>query len=120
MEPTIGAPEAPRRRRGAQPGNTNARTSGFFARAKLTAHSRELFGLVGEGSLEDDIDLLRVEMARLVESGDYDPRALAALARALSAHALAAARLTRRDDRDHMNDALNLVLADVLAMRKST
>lgn len=108
----------PRRRRGAQPGNTNALKHGFYGRARLTAHTLELLEQAREhGALADDVALLRVEMARLVSSGDYDPRALAALARAIAAHEAAIARLGA-PERNQLTNAVENVLADVLALKE--
>lgn len=103
-----------RRRRGAQPGNSNARKHGFYAAARLTAQQAELLARARAGaSLDDDIDLLRVEMARLVTSGDYDPRAVAALATAVTRAELARHRITGADDRAAMMSALRSVLSDL-------
>lgn len=72
------------RRRGGQPGNTNALKHGFYARAQVTRHTVDLLELARQhGSIDDDTDLLRTAIARLVEQGDYDGKELAALARAL-------------------------------------
>lgn len=104
------------RRQGAQPGNQNA---SLAERAKLTAHTRELLAVTPDGTdhpaaLQGDIDLLRVEMFRLVEAGDYDPRALAALARALATHVALAAKLSTTQT-TALEAATDNVLADVLA-----
>jgi hypothetical protein len=116
MPTTSPPPPAPAepRKRGGQAGNTNALTHGFYRKAKLTAHALSLIALAREhGNIADDIDLLRVEIARLIESGDYDPRALAALAKVLITAELARHRITGGDDKRDMMSALDAVLADV-------
>lgn len=106
----------PRRRPGAQPGNRNA---ALFERAKLTAHTRELLAVAPDGgdqpaALQADIDLLRVEMVRMVANGDYDARALAAVARAIATHTALVARLSATES-SALDGAVDNVLADVLA-----
>jgi hypothetical protein len=101
------------RRRGGQPGNTNALRHGFYARASLTLHTRELLGHASEATLQDDIDMLRVEIARLIERGDYDPQHLAALSRALTAAVTAEAKLSK-PQADALGSAVENVLRDVL------
>lgn len=110
------APDPPRRARGGQPGNTNALRHGFYARARLTARTTQLLGEAREhGSLQDDIDLLRVEIARMFESGDVDPRNLAALSKALTAAIALDARLGA-SERSELDSAVDNVLADVRSL----
>lgn len=101
------------RRRGGQPGNTNALRHGFYARAQLSVRRRQLHGFAHEATLQDDVDMLRVEIARLIEAGDYDPHALAALSRALTAAVTAEAKLTK-PQADKLTEAVDNVLRDVL------
>ena len=105
-----------KRRRGGQPGNQNARTHGFYARAKLSAERLRLLTEAREhGSVADDIALMRTEIARLIadSGGDYDRGELAALARALISAESLHYKLTGGADRDRLLAALDSVLADV-------
>ena len=107
----------PTPKRGAQPGNRNAAGPGFYARARLTAARTELLADARQnGSLADDVALLRMEIATMVRVGGYDGRTLAAIAKAIVAAELAAHKMTGGDDRNAMMDALNAVLADVQAL----
>lgn len=112
------ADDAPRKR-GGQPGNTNALRHGFYSRALLSRHTRELLegaqALRGELSVSDEIDVLRVAIARLLESGDLMPFELAALANALVKAELARAKLSGTPAANSAMAALDTVLADVRA-----
>lgn len=103
----------PKRQRGAQPGNTNALRHGAYARAKLTAHTLELLADAKGRSPADLCDLLWVEILRCLESGDYDPRNVAALATALTRAELAAMRLAGTDADTKLTNAIQNALADV-------
>lgn len=107
------------RNRGAQPGNRNALRHGFYSQAKLGAERlRQMEASRTGGSSRDLVDLLRVELFRLVSVGDYDPFALAAVARALVAAELAAYRITGGNEKQAVYDALDAVLADVERSRR--
>ena len=54
------------RRRGAQPGNTNALKHGFYARAYRSGELADLDAMLTEG-LTDEISLLRVATRRVIE-----------------------------------------------------
>lgn len=107
------------RQRGAQPGNTNARTHGFYARLELTDKQRQLLDATDDVTSGDVVDMLRVELFRLIEVRDYDPRALAALARALWDGERTRHRITNADDKNAVRDALTAVLADVERAREA-
>lgn len=100
------------RRPGGQPGNTNAIRHALYARASLTAHTRELLELAPGAGLDDDIDLLRVEIARLVEQREYNPRDLAALMRAVVDAELARQKLGA-SAAAAMDSAMATVLDDI-------
>ena len=107
-----------RRSRGGQPGNTNASLRhGFYRRATLTAHSLELLedseAVGGPEGVASLIDILRMEIMRLVESNDYKREVLAALAKALTSAELARYRMTGGDDKHDAMAALDSVLNDV-------
>lgn len=100
--------------RGAQPGNSNALKHGFYRRARLAAETVRLIDASREeGNSQDLVDLLRVETFRLVAVRDYDPVALAALARALVYAELAHHKIRGGDDKRAVFSALDEVLADV-------
>lgn len=107
------------RKRGGQPGNSNALRHGFYSRALLSKHTRELLegaaALRGELSVSDEIDVLRVAIARVLESGDLMPFELAALANALIKAELARAKLSGTPAAGAALSALDTVLADVRA-----
>lgn len=110
----------PRRQRGAQPGNTNARTHGFYSKVTFTDQQRELLDMADEVDDRSIIDMLRVEIFRGIQGGDYDPRALAALVKALWDGERTLHRITGADDKAAMRDALAAVLADVETARRET
>lgn len=111
------------RARGGQPGNTNAVSHGLYARAKLTAATTELLRASASESLGDavrgDIDILRVEMARMIVGGEYSPKDLAQLARAVAAHVSVLARV-QGPAKDTFMDAVDAVLADVRTLAASS
>ncbi len=110
-------PDDQPRRRGGQPGNSNALKHGAYARAHLTPHTVELLDAVtaDRGRLIDVVDILRVEMVRLVEEGDYKRMDLAALAQALIKASLADMKMSGGSAEDEAMHALDAVLADVRA-----
>lgn len=110
--PTPDAPSTPRRR-GAPPGNANAKRHGFYARLELTEQQRALLDESDSISTDDVIDALRVELFRLVTLSDYDPRALAALAKAIFDGERTRHRLAGNEHRSAVENAIGAVLADV-------
>jgi hypothetical protein len=111
--------EEPARKRGGQPGNSNALRHGFYSRALVSKHTRELLegarALRGELTVSDEIDVLRVAIARLLESGDLMPFELAALAQALIKANLAEQKLSGTAAANPAMAALDTVMADVRA-----
>lgn len=107
--------EQPQRKPGGQPGNGNAIRHAVYARASLTAHTRELLEFAPQQGIDAEIDLLRVEIIRLVERGDYNARDLAALMRVLIDAELARQRLGA-GAKAAADSAVDKVLADIQAM----
>jgi hypothetical protein len=63
-------PRVPRRRRGGQPGNTNALKSGLYARLFRASELARLQDIT-PASLQDEIDMFRLIIRRLIQrSGD--------------------------------------------------
>lgn len=61
----------PRRKRGAQPGNTNALQHGFYSPAMRQAEISDLRTLLEDaGRLDDEIAMLRVMARRLAETSE--------------------------------------------------
>lgn len=64
----------PRRKRGAQPGNKNALTHGFYSKTFAPAEDRDI-DAIDQISLDSEIDMLRVSIRRIFEltAGVSDP-----------------------------------------------
>lgn len=107
----------PPRKRGAQPGNTNADAfHGLYERANLTAHSLELLGLARDhGTLDDDINAMRMALARLLEHPDLDIKAVARLAQVLVNAEYARHRMSGTKDHADALDAIESTMADLRA-----
>ena len=105
--------QQPPRSRGAQPGNTNASAlRGLYSRANLTAHSLELLGLAREhGSIDDDIDAMRMLLARLFEDPNIDLRAVSRLAQVLVNAEFARHRMSGTADHQDALDAIEETMA---------
>lgn len=101
------------RKRGAQPGNQNARQRSFDHLLNLTDKELQLLDEATGLRDTDVIDLLRFELLRLISLRDFDHRALAALAKAIATAQLTQHKITGGDDRKDMFAALDAVLADV-------
>jgi hypothetical protein len=108
---------APRRKRGAQPGNKNALTHGFYSKTFAPAEDRDI-DAIRQISLDSEIDMLRVSIRRIFEltAGVSDPlqavRYVHVLTRAVTSldhlvirqHAL---HNTRTDLDDSLREALD-------------
>ena len=76
-------PGSPRRKRGGQPGNQNARKHGLVE-GRLTREQRNNFRAIRRaGSLSPDLDFLRVKVAALLTDPRAEPEALLRAARLL-------------------------------------
>ncbi len=80
-----GAADPPRRKRGARPGNQNARKSGFYGRSLPPTQQDALAEARQADSLVEEIAMLRVKISAFAANTDTDPdlilRAMSLLAR---------------------------------------
>lgn len=111
--------ESPRRR-GGQPGNSNARSTGFYSRALTNARALDLFRAAREqestDAIQDDIAMLRLQILQLVTSADgVDTKGLAALSRSLAAFYSVAQKLSPADA-STLGVGVEAVLAEVRAL----
>jgi hypothetical protein len=88
---------APRRKRGAQPGNLNALKHGFYSRHLRPQESADLEQLASPHDLQSEVALLRVMMRRLQAAADdlEDIRDFVRVLHSLSACAVRIAVLLR-------------------------
>ena len=101
-----------KRPRGGQPGNKNARTHGFYSRVLDEAEQRDLLDAAEIEGIDDEIALLRVKIAALIE---HDPNNLELLV--VAANTLARMVKTRyglnHKDGKGIKDAIAGVLRDI-------
>ncbi|MFC1935214.1 hypothetical protein ACFLX9_00360 [Chloroflexota bacterium] len=81
---TVGAPIAPLRMRGGQPGNRNARRHGFFARSLTPEEQDALSQALDLKDLVPEIALMRVKLMGLVSYRDTSPELIIKAARTLT------------------------------------
>ena len=86
------SPPASIRKRGGQPGNLNAATHGFYSRQLKPADLTEL-DQAQIASLDQEIELLRISIRRLIEMGS-EPQTIAEAADQLRTVCLAFQTLT--------------------------
>jgi hypothetical protein len=112
--------DSPPRRRGAQPGNTNAVKLGFYSRR---FKKRDLAGLdaTDPANLEEEIAIFRLQIRRVIELGQSndDPYFALAMLRALSVATHSLSRMVRVQNAIHppgsgVSDALSEAMADVI------
>jgi len=84
----------PKRRRGAPPGNSNALKHGFYARHYRKSDIADLDSRPSSAGLQDEINLLRVYIRRVVELS-HDAASLPEAVSLLRVLSLAATSLTR-------------------------
>ena len=89
---TEGAADPPRRKRGAKPGNQNARKHGFYAKSMTPEQQDALVKARQADFLAEEIAMLRVTISALAADPDTDPDLIL---RAMSL----LARMVRMDDR---------------------
>jgi hypothetical protein len=107
------------RKRGGQPGNSNAVKHGFYA-AHFKAGETEALGALGEGGVQDEIDMLRVTMRRLFGMIDQaeEPAAIAATLEILANVSTTIAGLLKSQrliegGQSSLSDALSQALSEV-------
>lgn len=83
--------QQPKRKRGAQPGNTNGLKHGFYSRAFRAGEAADLAAL-RDVQLLDEVNLLRVFLRRLAEAA-RDEADLETIIHSLNAAGLASSRL---------------------------
>jgi hypothetical protein len=108
---------APKRPRGAQPGNANAIKQGFYARQFRRAEIKDLQNLKTV-ELSDEISMLRVFMRRIVEKSNPDAPISEdiEILRVLSVAALSLSRLIRSQlvvTQSTFKDSLDDILKEV-------
>ena len=81
-----------KRKRGGQPGNTNALKHGFYAR-KFHELEAEDLQVALQGKLQDEIDMLRVTIRRVFDLATDETLDLEASSRALGTLGVASTRL---------------------------
>ena len=105
-----------KRKRGAQPGNTNALKHGLYARYFTQAEKDDL---KGQSILDSEIDMLRVAMQRLFSrTGNADEKTLTATLTALARVSASLARLIEanrriRDQDDALVDTINQAVSQI-------
>lgn len=107
-------PKTPKKQRGGQPGNQNARKHGFYSRAVDAAEALQLEDAAAVEGLDEEIAILRVRLRRLL--GECPDR--------LDLQLDAANTLTRmvktryqitKEQRRSLKDAIGKVLEEVAA-----
>ena len=74
----------PKRKRGAQPGNQNARTHRFYSRTLTPTETSALWPAANLQSADPAIAIIRVKLGSLLSHDPHNPRALAAATRLLT------------------------------------
>ncbi len=101
-----------KRKRGAQPGNTNALKHGFYSKALKEAEKIELEAARDLDGLDDEIALLRVKIKSLVER-DEDNLKLLIDATSTLARLLRTRYNLQQHQHDGIRDAITGVLTDL-------
>ena len=107
-------PARSRRNRGGQKGNQNARTHGFYSKTLSPEQQEALQSAAGLDGLDQEIAILRLKIASIVEN---DPQNINVLmtAMALLARLLQTKQLLDKQDRHKLVEAIQAVLRDVAA-----
>jgi len=107
-------PERSRRTRGGQKGNQNARTHGFYSKTLTPEQQEALQDAAGLDGLDQEIAVLRLKIASIVEN---DPQNINVLMTAMSllARLLQTKQLLDKQDRHKLVEAIQAVLRDVAA-----
>lgn len=103
---------SPSRNRGAQPGNQNARTHGFYSKRLTPEQQQSLQAAASLDGLDQEIAILRVKIASILDDDPHNDKVLM-LAFSALARLLHMKQLLDRQDRNGLIEAIRLVLRDI-------